>query len=105
MKPALAYFALIFSLALTACSMSGSDDIPLGVTAYNIYLFDAQKAPNGDHFAGRVETSYLKRKEDLSRARDLAHTEATRLKFDTKHARYYIICTETKESRCVTKLR
>lgn len=92
-------------LLVFGCSASGGDDIPLGITAYHVYLFDKDKAPNADQFAGSVETSYLKRKDGLERARSLAYFEATRLKFDTNNPRYYIICTGTKESRCVTKIR
>ena len=87
------------------CSYSDGSDIPLAITAYHVYLFDKDKAPNGDHYAGSVETSYLSRNDNLQRARRLALSEATRLRFDTSNNRYYIICTGTNESRCVTKIR
>lgn len=105
MKPILGWILALFSIGMSGCSLSGSDDVPLGVTGYNVYLFDKNKAPNGDHFAGRVETSYLGRTENLDKARRLAYSEASRLHFDTSNSRYYIICTETKDSSCATKIR
>lgn len=92
-------------LVICGCTGTAGDDIPFGITVYHVYLFDKDKAPNADHFAGSVETTYLKRKDDLDRARRLAYAEATRLKFDTNNSRYYIVCTGTKNSRCVTKIR
>lgn len=105
MKAASAFVAFVCLFVLVGCSVGGGDDIPLGVTSYTVYLFDARKAPNGDYYAGTIETGYLSRKENLAKARALALSEARRLGFDTSHARYYIICTVTKDSSCVTKIR
>jgi len=105
MKHITGYIIATVTLLASGCSVTGSDDIPLGVTGYNVYLFDSDKAPNGDRFVGKIETSYLSRKDNLDRARRLAFSEAKRLQFDVGNPRYYIICTETNDSTCATKIR
>lgn len=101
------YFRLLILLAAVevGCSKHDPDYIPYGLKGLNVYLFDEKKAPNGDYFAGYIECSYLKREEGLSNARALAYREAQRLHFETLNGRYYIICTATSESSCVTKVR
>ena len=86
-------------------SKHDADFIPYDLKGLNVWLFDAQKAPNGDCFAGHLESSYQKREEGLSSARALAFREADRLHFDMSNGRYYIICTLPSNSSCVTKVR
>lgn len=105
MKKAANLFVFFTLFILVGCSVAGGDDVPLGVTGYGVYLFDERKAPNGDYYVGTVETSYFSRKENLEKARALAFSEARRLGFDTSHSRYYVICTVSKDSGCVTKIR
>ena len=95
----------LLTLALGGCSKHDSDYIPYGLKGLNVYLFDEEKAPNGDYFVGYVECSYLKRKEGLSQARTLAYNEAQRLHFKTSTGRYYILCAVTSETNCATKVR
>jgi len=85
--------------------MQDSNYIPFNLKGLNVYLFDEKKAPNADKFAGYIECSYLSREDGLARARALAYREAKRLNFDVSHSRYYIICTATADSSCVTKVR
>lgn len=89
----------------SGCSYTDSNYIPLGITGYSVYLYDANKAPNADYFVGTIETNYLKREQGLEAARALAYNQARQLGFDTYQSRYYIICTRTNDSSCATKIR
>ena len=90
---------------LTACSEYDSKYIPYKLTCFNVYLYDEKKAPDADYFAGSIQCTYKGRKEGLSRARSLAYHEAKSMEFDISNGRYYIICTSTKNSGCITKVR
>ena len=98
-------FIFIVILGIAGCSMQDSNYIPVNLKGLNVYLFDEKKAPNADKFAGYIECSYLSREDGLSKARALAYQEAKRLGFDVSNGRYYIICTATADSSCVTKVR
>ena len=104
MKPTLAFLAILISFSL-GCSAVDKDDIPRSLTGFRVYLYDQEMAPNADYFAGEIQCRYSDRENGLMRARFLANDKADSLKFDTSTDRFYIICTTTKESNCVTKVR
>ena len=99
------YLSVFIILLLLGCgSKHDSDYIPYDLTGFDIYLYDDEKAPDGDYYAGSITCNYSDRNNGLSRARKLAYNKATELKFNTNN-RYYIFCTKTKKSSCVTKVR
>lgn len=97
--------ATICIAGLTACGGHDSDYIPYRLTSLDVYLYDAEKAPNGDYYAGTIYCSYSDRKDGLQSARSLAYRIATEKGFSTDGGgRYYVICCMTKDG-CATKVR
>lgn len=103
LKSAAAITCVIVGLA--ACGGHDSDYIPYQLTSLDVYLYDADKAPNADYYAGTISCSYSDRKEGLQHARSLAYSVARQKGFHTDGGgRYYIICCMTKDG-CATKVR
>ena len=83
-----------------------ADDVPLLVTRLDVYLYDENKAPNADYFAGSVSCNYLTREKALKEARELAYNVARARGFHVDGAgRYYIICCIKVGGSIATKVR
>ena len=83
-----------------------ADDVPFLVTRLDVYLYDENKAPNADYFAGSVECNYFTRESKLSEARSLAYSVARARGFHVDGAgRYYIICCIKAGGSIATKVR
>lgn len=96
-------------LVLIACfgaSDAKADDVPFLVTRLDVYLYDENKAPNADYFAGSIECNYFNRESKLSEARSLAYNVARARGFHVDGAgRYYIICCIKAGGSIATKVR
>jgi hypothetical protein len=97
--------AITCIMGLAACGGHDSDYIPYRLTSLQVYLYDAEKAPNADYYAGTIPCSYSEREEGLQKARALAYRVASQNGIKTDGGgRYYIICCMTKDG-CATKVR
>ena len=59
MADRLAVFLVLFSFF--GVPDTRSDDVPFLVTRLDVYLYDENKAPNADYFAGSVDCNYFNR--------------------------------------------
>ncbi len=83
-----------------------ADDVPFLVTRLDVYLYDENKAPNADYFAGSVDCNYFNREGKLNEARSLAFSVARARGFYVDGAgRYYIICCIKAGGSIATKVR
>jgi len=83
-----------------------ADDVPFLVTRLDVYLYDENKAPNADYFAGSVDCNYFNRESKLNEARSLAYSVARAHGFHVDGAgRYYIICCINAGGSIATKVR
>ena len=100
-----------FAVLLTLLAFFGThevkaDDVPFLVTRLDVYLYDENKAPNADFFAGSVECNYFNRERKLNEARSLAYSVARARGFHVDGAgRYYIICCIKAGGSIATKVR
>jgi hypothetical protein len=97
---------LLALFAFFGISDAKADDVPLLVTRLDVYLYDENKAPNADHFAGSVSCNYFTREKALNEARELAYNVARARGFHVDGAgRYYIICCIKVGGSIATKVR
>jgi hypothetical protein len=100
---------LAFFLTLTAifgATEVKADDVPFLVTRLDVYLYDENKAPNADSFAGSIDCNYFNRESKLNEARSLAYNVARARGFHVDGAgRYYIICCIKAGGSIATKVR
>jgi hypothetical protein len=97
---------LITLLTFFGFSDLRADDVPLLVTRLDVYLYDEDKAPNADFFAGSISCNYFTREKALSEARNLAYSVARARGFHVDPAgRYYIICCIKAGGSVATKVR
>lgn len=100
-----------FAVLLTLLAFFGThevkaDDVPFLVTRLDVYLYDENKAPNADYFAGCVECNYFTREGKLNETRSLAYSVARARGFHVDGAgRYYIICCIKAGGSIATKVR
>lgn len=98
--------ALLVFFAFFGVSDAKADDVPLLVTRLDVYLYDENKAPNADYFAGSIECNYFNRESKLGEARSLAYNVARARGFHVDGAgRYYIICCIKAGGSIATKVR
>ena len=98
--------AFLFLFAFFGVSDAKADDVPFLVTRLDVYLYDENKAPNADFFAGSVECNYFTRERKLNEARSLAYSVARARGFHVDGAgRYYIICCIKAGGSIATKVR
>lgn len=102
-----ARFAVLLALfTFFGVSEVKADDVPLLVTRLDVYLYDEEKAPNADFFAGSIECNYFTRERKLNEARSLAYSVARARGFHVDGAgRYYIICCIKAGGSIATKVR
>jgi hypothetical protein len=100
-------FTFLFALiAFLGAPEVKADDVPFLVTRLDVYLYDENKAPNADYFAGSVECNYFNRESKLNEARSLAYSVARSRGFHVDGAgRYYIICCIKAGGSIATKVR
>jgi hypothetical protein len=104
MAARLAVFLALFSFF--GVPDARADDVPFLVTRLDVYLYDENKAPNADYFAGSVDCNYFNRESKLSEARSLAYSVARSRGFHVDGAgRYYIICCIKAGGSIATKVR
>lgn len=104
MTTRLAAFLLLFSFFCVPDVRA--DDVPFLVTRLDVYLYDENKAPNADFFAGSVDCNYFNRESKLNEARSLAYSVARARGFHVDGAgRYYIICCIKAGGSIATKVR
>ena len=100
------FVAMLALISFFGVSEVKADDIPLLVTRLDVYLYDEEKAPNADYFAGSVECNYFTRERKLNEARSLAYSVARARGFHVDGAgRYYIICCIKAGGSIATKVR
>ena len=102
-----ARFAVLLALlASFGVAEVKADDVPFLVTRLDVYLYDENKAPNADYFAGSVECNYFTRERKLNEARSLAYSVARARGFHVDGAgRFYIICCIKAGGSIATKVR
>lgn len=102
-----ARFAVLLALfTFFGVSEVKADDVPFLVTRLDVYLYDEEKAPNADFFAGSIECNYFTRERKLNEARSLAYSVARARGFHVDGAgRYYIICCIKVGGSIATKVR
>lgn len=104
MAARLAVFLVLFSFF--GVPDTRADDVPFLVTRLDVYLYDENKAPNADYFAGSVDCNYFNRESKLNEARSLAYSVARDRGFHVDSAgRYYIICCIKAGGSIATKVR
>jgi hypothetical protein len=104
MTTRLAVFLVLFSFI--GVPDVRADDVPFLVTRLDVYLYDENKAPNADYFAGSVDCNYFNRESKLNEARSLAYSVARARGFHVDGAgRYYIICCIKAGGSIATKVR
>lgn len=100
------FVALLLLFTYFGISNANADDVPFLVTRLDVYLYDENKAPNADYFAGSVDCNYFNRESKLSEARSLAYSVARARGFHVDGAgRYYIICCIKAGGSIATKVR
>lgn len=100
-------FAVLFALAaFFGVSEVKADDVPFLVTRLDVYLYDEEKAPDANYFAGSVDCNYFNRETKLDEARSLAYRVARSRGFHIDGAgRYYVICCIKVGGSVATKVR
>jgi len=98
--------AFLFLLSFFSVPDVRADDVPFLVSRLDVYLYDENKAPNADYFAGSIDCNYFNRESKLNEARSLAYSVARARGFHVDGTgRYYIICCIKAGGSIATKVR